>query len=230
MSDSPHYVNRRKRLRERFQKAGVDGMHDYELLELLLTYSIPRRDVKPIAKTLIDRFGSLAGVLDADREELARIKGVGEMSATLISLVRELYSTYLAENMKKGDVLSSPESVLKFTRVRLAGLVNEAFMVIFLNVKNEVLDYTLLHEGTIDSVAIYPRRIIESALSKHAAGIILVHNHPSGNPAPSREDKALTGEITSAARTLDIRVLDHIVVGKAGYFSFLENNLLNEER
>jgi len=151
------------------------------------------------------------------------------MSATLISLVRELYSTYLAENMKRGDVLSSPESVLKFARVRLAGLTNEAFMVIFLNVKNEVLDYTLLHEGTIDSVAIYPRRIIETALSKHAAGIILVHNHPSGNPAPSREDKALTSEITSAARTLDIRVLDHIVVGKAGYFSFLENNILDAE-
>ena len=189
MSDKPHYVNHRKRLRERFQKAGADGMHHYELLELLLTYSIPRRDVKPIAKTLIDRFGSLAGFLDADGEELAKIKGVGEMSATLISLVRELYSTYLAENMKKGDVLSSPESVLKFARVRLAGLTNEAFMVIFLNVKNEVLDYTLLHEGTIDSVAIYSRRIIETALSKHAAGIILVHNHPSGNPAPSREDK-----------------------------------------
>jgi len=204
-------------------------MHDYELLELLLTYSIPRRDVKPIAKTLIDRFGGLAGVLDADGEELSKIKGVGEMSATLISLVRELYSTYLAENMKRGDVLSSPESVLKFARVRLAGLTNEAFMVIFLNVKNEVLDYTLLHEGTIDSVAIYPRRIIETALSKHAAGIILVHNHPSGNPAPSREDKALTSEITSAARTLDIRVLDHIVVGKAGYFSFLENNILDAE-
>jgi len=229
MSDAPHYVNHRRRLRERFQKAGADGMHDYELLELLLTYSIPRRDVKPIAKTLIDRFGGLAGVLDADGEELSKIKGVGEMSATLISLVRELYSTYLAENMKRGDVLSSPESVLKFARVRLAGLTNEAFMVIFLNVKNEVLDYTLLHEGTIDSVAIYPRRIIETALSKHAAGIILVHNHPSGNPAPSREDKALTSEITSAARTLDIRVLDHIVVGKAGYFSFLENNILDAE-
>lgn len=229
MSDAPHYVNHRKRLRERFQKAGAEGMHDFELLELLLTYSIPRRDVKPIAKTLIDRFGTLAGVLDADAEELAKIKGVGEMSATLISLVRELYSTYLAENMKRGDVLSSPESVLKFARVRLAGLTNEAFMVIFLNVKNEVLDYSLLHEGTIDSVAIYPRRIIESALSKHAAGIILVHNHPSGNPAPSREDKALTSEITGAARTLDIRVLDHIVVGKAGYFSFLENNILDAE-
>jgi DNA repair protein RadC len=229
MSDAPHYVNHRKRLRERFQKAGADGMHDYELLELLLTYSIPRRDVKPIAKTLIERFGSLAGILDADGEELAKIKGVGEMSATLISLVRELYSTYLAENMKKGDVLSSPESVLKFARVRLAGLTNEAFMVIFLNVKNEVLDYTLLHEGTIDSVEIYPRRIIETALGKHAAGIILIHNHPSGNPAPSREGKALTSEITSAARTLDIRVLDHIVVGRAGYFSFLENNILDVE-
>ncbi len=230
MSDTPHYINHRKRLRERFQKTGAEGMYDYELLELLLTYSIPRRDVKPVAKMLIGKFGSLSGVLDADRRELEGLKGVGAMSATLIRLVKELYGSYLAENMKRGDILSSPEAVLKFLRVRLAGLVNEAFMVIFMNVKNEVIDYTILHEGTVDNVAVYPRRIIESALGRHAAGIILVHNHPSGNPTPSGEDKRLTRDIADAALTLDIRVLDHIIVGKDGYYSFIENGLLAAQK
>lgn len=205
-------------------------MHDYELLELLLTFSIPRRDVKPVAKRLISRFGGLSGVLDADQKKLEELNGVGDMSATLIRLVKELYSTYLAENMKKGDALSSPDAVLKFVRVRLSGMSNEAFMVIFMNVKNEVIDYTILHEGTVDNVAVYPRRIVESALSRHAAGIILVHNHPSGNPMPSKEDKALTRDIADAAITLDIRVLDHIIVGKDGYFSFMENDLLSAVR
>jgi DNA repair protein RadC len=227
MPDTPHYINHRKRLRERFRKTGADGMHDYELLELLLTFSIPRRDVKPVAKKLISEFGGLSGVLDADQKKLEELQGVGSMSAALIRLVKELYNTYLAENMKRGDVLSSPETVLKFVRVRLSGMTNEAFMVIYMNVKNEVLDYSILHEGTIDNVAVYPRRIIESALSRHASGVILVHNHPSGNPMPSREDKALTRDIADAAITLDIRVLDHIIVGKDGYFSFLENDLIS---
>lgn len=227
MPDTPHYVNHRKRLRERFRKTGADGMHDYELLELLLTFSIPRRDVKPVAKKLISEFGGLSGVLDADQKKLEELSGVGSMSAALIRLVKELYNTYLAENMKRGDVLSSPETVLKFVRVRLSGMTNEAFMVIYMNVKNEVIDYSILHEGTIDNVAVYPRRIIETALSRHASGVILVHNHPSGNPMPSREDKALTRYIADAAKTLDIRVLDHIIVGKDGYFSFMENDLLS---
>ena len=226
MNDKPHYVNHRGRLRERFRKAGADGMHDYELLELLLTYSIPRRDVKPLAKKLIDKFGSLSGVLDAGQKELEAVEGLGAMSAGLIRLVKELYCTYLSEEILERDVLSSPESVLNFVRVKLAGLTNEVFMVIYMNVKNEVIEHALLHEGTVDKVAVYPRRIIESALSHHASGIIIVHNHPSGNTMPSGEDRILTQEIAEAASTLDIRVLDHLIVGKEGYFSFMENSLL----
>lgn len=226
MTEKPHYIDHRKRLRERFQKAGAEGMHDYELLELLLTYGVPRKDVKPVAKRLIDRFGGLSRVLDANQKELEQIIGVGSISATLIRLVKEMCSTYLAEKMKQRDAISSPKLVVDFARHKLSGLSHEAFMVIYLNVKNEIIDHKVIIEGTVDSVAIYPRRIIEAALVNHATGLILVHNHPSGHPEPSEEDKKITRDIIEAARTLDIRVLDHIVVGKDGYFSFLENRLL----
>lgn len=228
MTDKPHYLQHRQRLRERFQKAGVEGLHDYELLELLLTYAIPRKDVKPIAKELIKRFGSLSGVLDASQKELESVSGLGSISATLIRLVKELCGAYLAEQMKRRDVLSSPQAVVDFARAKLGGLPHESFMVIYLNTKNEVIEHEIVHEGTIDRAVIYPRRILEAALTHHAAGIILVHNHPSGHPEPSDEDKRLTRAIADAGRPMDIRVLDHIIIGKGDYFSFREERLLTE--
>lgn len=226
MEDKPDYLGHRKRLRERFRKNGTEGMHDYEVLELLLTYAIPRKDVKPIAKDLLKRFGSLSGVLDAGQKELEEVANIGPISSTLIRLVKETCGIYLAEKMRNKDVLSSPQAVLDFARVKLAGLPHEAFMVIFLNAKNKVLDYKVLQEGTVDRAVIYPRRMVEEALAHHAAGIILVHNHPSGDFEPSPEDKQLTRSLTEAARTIDLRVLDHIIVGKEGYCSFLESRLM----
>jgi DNA repair protein RadC len=227
MAEKPHYLEHRKRLRERFQRAEAKGLHDYELLELLLTYAIPRRDVKPIAKDLLKRFGSLSGVLDAERQELEAVPDVGPISATLIRLVKELAGAYLAEKMKHKDLLSSPQAVVDFARVKLSGLPREALMVIYLNIKNEALDYETLHEGTVDRVTVYPRRIIEAALSHHAAGLILVHNHPSGYPEPSGEDKRLTRAIAEAARTIDLHVIDHIIVGRDSYYSFREERGLD---
>jgi len=229
MEDKPDYLGHRKRLRERFQRSGSEGMHDYELLELLLTYAIPRKDVKPYAKDLIKRFGSLSGVLDARQEELEEVVKVGPISAILIRLVKEVCGFYLAEIMKGKDVLSSPQAVLDFARMKLSGFSHEAFMVVFLNAKNRVLDYKILQEGTVDRAVIYPRRIIEEALSRHAAGIIFVHNHPSGDAQPSPEDKQLTRSLVEAARTIDLRVLDHLIVGKEGYCSFVESRLLPKE-
>ncbi len=226
MEDKPDYLGHRKRLRERFRKNGTEGMHDYEVLELLLTYAIPRKDVKPIAKDLLKRFGSLSGVLDAGQKELEEVANIGPISSTLIRLVKETCGIYLAEKMRNKDMLSSPQAVLDFARVKLAGLPHEAFMVIFLNAKNKVLDYKVLQEGTVDRAVIYPRRMVEEALAHHAAGIILVHNHPSGDSEPSPEDKQLTRSLTEAARTIDLRVLDHIIVGKEGYCSFLESRLM----
>jgi DNA repair protein RadC len=233
MEAKPDYLDHRERLRERFRKNGTAGMHDYEMLELLLTYAIPRKDVKPYAKELIKRFGGLSGVLDASPKELEEVLHIGPISSTLIRLVKEICGVYLAEKMEPQDVLSSPQAVLDFARVKLAGLPHEAFMVIFLNAKNKVLDQAIVQEGTIDRAVIYPRRIVEEALSRHSAGLILVHNHPSGDAEPSPEDKHLTRSIVEAARTIDIRVLDHIIVGKEGYCSFRERHLLpamQEER
>jgi DNA repair protein RadC len=226
MTDKPHYWGHRERLREKFQKAGAEGLHDYELLELLLTYAIPRKDVKEPAKMLIQRFGGLAGVLDANPKELEEIKGLGRNSATLIRLVKDLCGAYLAEQMRHKDVLSSSQAVVDFARVKLASLPHEAFMVIYLNTKNEVIEHEIIHEGTVDRAVVYPRKIIESALTHHAVGLILVHNHPSGHPEPSEEDKRLTRAVIEAARTVDIRVLDHIVVGRDSYVSFSEYRLL----
>lgn len=226
MAGKPHYFDHRRRLRERFQKAGAEGLHDYELLELLLTYGIPRKDVKPVAKELLHRFGSLAGVLDAGPEELASVPGVGPVSATLIRLVKGLCTAYLAEKMKGRDILSSPQAVVDFARARLGGLPYEAFMVIYLNVKNEVLGHEIIHAGTIDQAVVYPRRVLEAALAHHASGLIVVHNHPSGHPAPSEEDRRLTRTLADAVRPVDIRLVDHIIVGRDAYFSFREQHLL----
>ena len=144
----------------------------------------------------------------------------------MIRLVKEMCGAYLREGVAHRDVLSAPDAVVDFARAKIAGLPHEAFMVIFLNTKNELIDSEVVQEGTVDRATIYPRRVIESALTRHAAAMILVHNHPSGHPDPSAEDRVLTRTIIEAARTMDIRVLDHIIVGRRGHFSFAENRMM----
>jgi len=222
----PHWWGHRERLRERFLRAGAKGLQDYELLELLLSYAIPRKDVKPQAKELLRRFGSLAGVMDASPEEVQEVKGIGPRAATLLRLVKEMGEVYLSERMRGVDVLSSPSQVVDFCLFRLKGEGEEKFMVIYLNVKNEVMDYEVIHEGTVDRSVVYPRRVAERALRRRAASVIVVHNHPSGHPDPSPEDKRITRELVEALKPLEIRLLDHIIVGKRGYFSFRERGIL----
>jgi DNA repair protein RadC len=223
----PHQHGHWNRLRQRFERGGAAALLDYELLELLLTFAVANGDLKQRSKDLISRFKSLRGVLDADPAELRKIAGIGNKSAILIRLIKALMLAYLEEQMQKLDVLSSPQAVLDFARTKLAGLPHEAFMVIYLDVKNHVLDHEVLHEGTVDRAIVYPRRVIEAAIKHNAVGLILSHNHPSGDPAPSQEDKHLTRAVTEAARTIEIRVLDHVIVGRNGYFSFQENRLLS---
>ena len=222
----PHQHGHWKRLRQRFDRGGADALIDYELLELLLTFAITNGDLKQRAKDLISRFRSLRGVLDADPAQLKRIDGIGEKSAILISLVKALMLAYLEEEMLKRDVLSSPQAVLDFARTKLAGLPHEAFMVIYLDVKNHVLDHEVLHEGTVDRAIVYPRRVLESAIRHNAVGLILSHNHPSGDPAPSIDDRAVTEQLVAAGRLLDIPVHDHVIIGRGRYTSFAEAGLL----
>jgi DNA repair protein RadC len=224
MDEKPHYHEHRKRLRERFRKG--QGLADYELMELLLTFAIPRRDVKPTAKRLLKRFGGISGVMDATERELRECEGVGEASALLIRLVKELFLAYTREGMVRRDVLSSPEAVLEFLRTHLSGCGNEVFMVLYLNVKNEVIGHESISEGTVDRVAVYPRRVVEAALLNGASSIILVHNHPTGHVEPSQEDIALTRAVVEAAGALGIKVLDHIIVGGKNHLSLREKNLM----
>lgn len=228
MKKLPSHFGHRQRLRKRFNEAGIKSLSDYEQLELLLTYAVPRKDMKPVCKRLINEFNKISGVLDAEIQELTEIEGVGEASSTLIKLVRELSTVYLEEKTTGVEALLDPKSVVDFARLKIGAAKNETFLVILVNTKNEVIDHEVLDKGTVDNVAIYPRKVVELAIRKHATGVILVHNHPSGHTEPSDVDKEVTKEIVLAARSLDIRVLDHIIVSKKNYFSFLKNGLLDD--
>lgn len=212
----------RERLRARFVAAGLDGFHDYETLELLLTYAVPRRDVKPAAKALLARFGGLSRTLDATPKELSQVEGVGPRAASLLKLTRAVLERYSRERLEEADALDSPEAVVDYCRASLQGERNEVFQVLYLSTKNKVVGVERLSEGTIDRAAVYPRRVIEGALKANAAAVIFVHNHPSGDPTPSPEDCRLTREIAAAAGPVGIAVHDHIIIGRGRHVSLRE--------
>jgi DNA repair protein RadC len=216
----------RKRLRERFCEGGIKALADYELIELLLTYSILRRDVKTQAKSLLRKFSSVSGLLSACPNDIASVKGLNKESAALISLVHAIHTKYFEEKMIGSNPLSAPEEVVNFSKVYLAEKSDENLMAVFVNSKNKVVGYEIISEGTVDAAVVYPRKIIRKTLDNNANGIILVHNHPSGDPAPSSDDISLTKAVKNAAASMDIRLLDHIIIGKNGYLSFLEKGML----
>lgn len=224
---SPH-AGHRRRLRERFKKNGVDGLFDYEFIELLITFVIPRRDVKPIAKQLLERFGDIKGIFDAAFDELTACPGIGERSAVLIKLLKEGSTLYLKSRLKNKEFLGSPQDVLNFCHHALSGEKNEQFMVIYLSAKNELIDTEILEEGTVNQTAVYPRKVMINALRHNASALIFVHNHPSGDPSPSQADRRLTEALEKAAQTIDIVVHDHIIIGRNTHFSGRENGWLTE--
>ena len=209
----------RNRLRERFLSVGAAGFCDYEILELLLTYSISRKDVKPIAKELIKRFGSVSEILDADVSELIELEGISKVSAVLLKLVKEIKLEYSVEKLKAMKSISSSSDVYSFAIEKLAGAKDEKFMSIYMDSKNRIIDFKINAEGTVTQARVYPRKIIREAISLNAAGLIVVHNHPSGEVKPSLNDIELTKSLKSVCDVMDIRLLDHIVVGKSGYQS-----------
>ncbi len=224
--EKPHYHGHRQRLRTRFLKGGAPALQDYELLELVLTYALPRRDVKPLAKSLLAHFGSFTQVLDAPVEALLEVAGLKENSAGLLRLVKACAEYYLKEEALKRGQIPSLRALVDYCRTAMGGLKDEQFRVIFLNSQNEILAEEILQEGTVNQTVVYPRKVLELALKHKAAGLILVHNHPSGNLTPSAADRDLTQAIIRAAQTLNLTVHDHLIISRYGYFSLAEQNML----
>jgi len=223
--DKPHYSGHRNRLRERFLKEGSD-LADYELIELLLFAAMPRRDVKPIAKALLSRFGSFAGVLNADAQALTEVSGIGQTAAVSLMAVREGAVRLLQSEVMNQPVLSNWQSLMDYCRAAMGHGKVEQFRILFLNRKNMLIADELQQQGTVDHTPVYPREVIKRALDLGASALILVHNHPSGDPSPSQADIEMTKELQAAGEKLGISLHDHIVVSKSGNTSFKTLGLL----
>jgi DNA repair protein RadC len=219
LSETPHYHGHRERLRKRFREAGADAVSDYELLELVLFRAIPQRDVKPLAKELIARFGSFAEVVAAPRARLKEIKGIGDTVVDELEIVHAAAGRMARGQVRKRAVLSSWSGVLDYCRTAQAFAEKEQFRVLFLDKRNQLIADELQQTGTVDHTPVYPREVVKRALELSATALILVHNHPSGDPTPSRADIQMTQAIVDIARPLGIAVHDHIIVGKDGHAS-----------
>jgi DNA repair protein RadC len=217
---APHYAGHRERLRERFRTRGPDSLADYELLELLLFRYMPRRDTKPVAKALIEKFGSFAAVIGAKPERLMEVPGVGPAVAFDLKVLQAAALRMQLVTASERPVLSSWSTVIKYCRSAMAFEDREQFRILFLDKKNRLIADEVQQRGTVDHTPVYPREVIKRALDLAASGIILCHNHPSGDPTPSRADIDMTKFIVEAASKLGIVVHDHIIVGREGHASF----------
>ena len=225
-SGKPHYAGHRQRLKQRFLDQGAEALADYELLEILLFLAIPRGDVKPLAKGLIARFGSFANVVTAPVEELRSVKGVGETAAAALKLAPAAAKRLAQEQVLSAPVISSWEQLIDYCQITLGHLTEEEMHVLYLDKKNRLISDDTHGVGTVDRAPVYPREVIRRALSLQATSLILVHNHPSGDPSPSKEDVTMTREIQAAARTLEITVHDHLIIARGGHNSFKSMGLL----
>lgn len=217
----------RERLRKKYLQGGYSAFHDYEILELFLTYAIPRKDTKPIAKELIEKFGDIDGVVSSNIEELCNISGIKEGSAIFLKLLGDVAKNlYKGEMKKEGIQLKDKNSLIRYLRSEIGFSSREEFRVIFLNNYNMLVGSETLFIGTIDKSAVYPREIVEKVLFYKAKGIIFAHNHPSGNIRPSKQDIQITEHMQEALDLIDVKLLEHIIITKDGYFSFLEEGLI----
>jgi DNA repair protein RadC len=210
----------RKRLRERFLKSGLEGFQDYEIIELLLSLGTPRRDTKTQAKEAIRRFKSLRGVLEASAEELDDIDGVGQHSIFGIKFTQAVARQFLKERSLEKPVCSSSREIFDYFYISMRDLKKEVVKSVYLNAQNEILDIQDLSQGTVDSSYLYPREVMEGAIKNHAVSFVLVHNHPSGNPGPSEADKDLTRKMVYIGSLMQIKLLDHIIIGDNRFYSF----------
>jgi len=225
---APQNLGHRRRLRDRFLRSGLTGFADYEVVELLLTLAIPRSDVKQPAKALIARFGNLRGILDAPFNELRAIPGIGKVTPVALQIIKASATLYLQQSGEGRDSLADPDRLADFWRMRIGALQNETFEVAYLDSGYRLLrdGVETLEEGTIDRAVVYPRRVIEAALKRGAAAVVLAHNHPNAKLSPSDHDKVLTRAIVLAAETVHLKVVDHLIVSAEDTFSFRKAGLL----
>jgi DNA repair protein RadC len=217
--DVPHYRGHRQRLRTRFLEAGAQALADYELLELVLFRAIPHRDLKPLAKGLLARFGSFAEVISAPTKLLKEVKGLSEGAVAELKIVQAAASRLTRGQLTRRPVLSSWSSVLDYCRTAMAFADKEQFRILFLDKRNHLIADEQQQTGTVDHTPVYPREVVKRALELSATAVILVHNHPSGDPTPSRADIQMTQAIVEVAKPLGIAVHDHLIAGKDGHAS-----------
>lgn len=225
-ASEPHYKGHRARLRERFAESSDQGMPDYELLELVLFRSIPQRDVKPLAKSLISRFGSFAEVIGARPERLTEVEGIGAATAVDLKIVEAAARRLARGAIGDRPLLGSWKDVLDYCRTAMAFADREQFRILFLDKRNFLIADEVQSLGTVDHTPVYPREVVKRALELAASAIIMVHNHPSGDPTPSTADIRMTEELASIGKSLGITLHDHIIVGKNGHSSFRGLNLI----
>lgn len=218
----------RKRLREKYLKIGYKGLEDYEVLELLLTYSIKLKDCKGIAKNLLLKFKSIDKIINAELNDLKEVEGIGSETALYLKVVGDTMSNHYFKNVKKADLttLKGKNDLINYLKDDVGSLKSEEFKVIYLSSDNKIVSDEILFKGTIDRSVVYPRKIMERAIDNRAKGIIFAHNHPSGNLTPSKKDIEVTLEMQELLEKVDIKLLDHIIVSDESYFSFYENGLI----
>jgi DNA repair protein RadC len=222
----PHYVGHRARLRQRFEESAGLGMADYEFLELVLFRALPRRDVKPIAKALIARFGSFAEVVAARRERLMEVEGVGDAVVHDLKVIEAAALRLTKGAVRQRKTLSSWKEVLAYCRTAMAFAEREEFRILFLDKRNALIQDEVQGVGTVDHTPVYPREVIRRALEVGATALVLVHNHPSGDPSPSTADVRLTQEIIAIAKPMGITVQDHLIIGRSGHTSLRAMNYM----
>ena len=224
--ETPHYHGHRSRLKQRIMQNGPVDLKDYELLEALLMYSIPRSETKPLAKKLLEHFNSFQSIFLTDKEKLKQVKGISDSTVSFFSVIHEVACRMAREEILNQVLLNTPEKVINYCRLRMSGLAYEQFYVLFLNRKNKLILDEVIQSGTIDKAAIFPRELVKRAIDLGAGAMILVHNHPSGDPTPSKADIESTINIQKAASLMEIFLYDHLIIGKNTHYSMRSNKLL----
>lgn len=224
-NDDPHFLGHRKRLKEKFLSS-THNFSDYEILELLLFCAIPRKNVKPLAKTLLQTFGGINGVINAPHDKMLSVQGITKNTYVTFSIVREIIHRFLRQDIINQNVLSSWDALLEYLKTTMGNNKIEQSRILFLNKKNILIADELQNTGTVDQTPLYPREVVKRALFHEASAIILVHNHPSGNPTPSKSDITLTHSIIDACKTINVIVHDHIIVAGKNFYSFKSNALI----